>query len=182
MRDQSRLHQTLPLSLTNQRRTSADRSHSFVTLQRRSRCDASTVPFLSARPLTPPTFTSARHLVISPIQSTDLTPLLVRPRKIHQRPTLTALPTHHRSQPHLLGFHPILMQESMTFKSTSTSGTTSSKASSLFDLDENSNKSILVYKYRSGADGLECTTQGALCTELDKRELPNAHHQLVDTV
>lgn len=74
------------------------------------------------------------------------------------------------------------MQESMTFKSTSTSGTTSSKASSLFDLDENSNKSILVYKYRSGADGLECTTQGALCTELDKRELPNAHHQLVDTV
>lgn len=60
------------------------------------------------------------------------------------------------------------MQDSMTFKSTSTSGTTSSKASSLFDLDENSNKSILVYKYRSGAKGLECTTEGALCAELDK--------------
>jgi hypothetical protein len=60
------------------------------------------------------------------------------------------------------------MQESMTFKSISTSGTTSSKASSLFDLDENSNKSILVYKYRSGAKGLESTTERALCTELDK--------------
>ena len=59
----------------------------------------------------------------------------------------------------------------MTFKSTSTSGTTSSKASSLFDLDENSSKSILVYKYRSGAKGLESTTEGALCVELDKREL-----------
>jgi hypothetical protein len=58
----------------------------------------------------------------------------------------------------------------MTFKSISTSGTTSSKASSLFDLDENSNKSILVYKYRSGAKGLESTTERALCTELDKRE------------
>lgn len=60
------------------------------------------------------------------------------------------------------------MQESMTFKSSSTSGTASSKASSLFDLDENGTKSILVYKYRSGADGLESTTQGALCAELDK--------------
>ncbi|KAF3045012.1 hypothetical protein E8E12_003489 [Didymella heteroderae] len=56
----------------------------------------------------------------------------------------------------------------MTFKSTSTSGTTSSKASSLFDLDENSNKAILVYRYRSGASGLDTTTEAALCAELDQ--------------
>ncbi|KAH6643969.1 hypothetical protein C7974DRAFT_371141 [Boeremia exigua] len=61
----------------------------------------------------------------------------------------------------------------MTFQSTSTSGTTASKASSLFDLDEHSTKSILVYKYRSGAKGLESTTEGALCAELDKHpDLP----------
>ncbi|KAJ4383155.1 hypothetical protein N0V86_001197 [Didymella sp. IMI 355093] len=63
------------------------------------------------------------------------------------------------------------MQNSMTFqssKSTSTSGTTSSKASSLFDLDENSNKGILVYRYRSDANGLDTTTEAALCAELDK--------------
>jgi hypothetical protein len=62
------------------------------------------------------------------------------------------------------------MQESMTFKSMSTSDTASSKASSLFDLDEHGTKSILVYKYRSGAKGLDFTTEGALCAELDKRE------------
>ena len=62
------------------------------------------------------------------------------------------------------------MQESMTFKAMSTSDTASSKASSLFDLDEHGTKSILVYKYRSGANGLDCTTEGALCAELDKRE------------
>ena len=56
----------------------------------------------------------------------------------------------------------------MTFKSVSTSGTASSKASSLFDLDEHSNKSILVYKYRSGAKGLEVKSESALCDELDK--------------
>jgi hypothetical protein len=60
------------------------------------------------------------------------------------------------------------MQQSMTFKSTSTSATTSSKASSLFDLDENGGKPILVYRYRSGADGLDVTTEGALCADLDK--------------
>jgi hypothetical protein len=59
------------------------------------------------------------------------------------------------------------MQQSMTFKSTSTS---SSKASSLFDLDEHGGKPILVYRYRSGADGLDVTTEGALCADLDKGE------------
>lgn len=59
----------------------------------------------------------------------------------------------------------------MTFKSVSTSGTASSKASSLFDLDEHGNKSILVYKYRSGAKGLEVKTERALCEELDKGQL-----------
>jgi hypothetical protein len=62
------------------------------------------------------------------------------------------------------------MQQSMTFKSTSTSATTSSKASSLFDLDEHGGKSILVYRYRSGANGLDITTEGALCADLDKGE------------
>ncbi|KAI4635589.1 uncharacterized protein J4E87_000542 [Alternaria ethzedia] len=61
-----------------------------------------------------------------------------------------------------------MLQESMTFKSESTSGTTSSKASSLFDLDQNGEKSILVYKYRSGAKGLEVKTERDLCTELDQ--------------
>ncbi|KAH7075110.1 hypothetical protein FB567DRAFT_183695 [Paraphoma chrysanthemicola] len=58
--------------------------------------------------------------------------------------------------------------DSMTFKSTSTSGTASSKASSLFDLDEHGSKSILVYKYRSGAKGLETRTEHDLCAELDQ--------------
>ena len=56
----------------------------------------------------------------------------------------------------------------MTFKSVSTSGTVSSKASSLFDLDERGQKSILVYKYRSGAKGLEVKTERTLCQELDE--------------
>jgi hypothetical protein len=66
------------------------------------------------------------------------------------------------------------MQESMTFKSESTSGTASSKASSLFDLDEHGNKSILVYKYRSGAKGLEIKTEADLCAELDQGKFPTA--------
>lgn len=61
-----------------------------------------------------------------------------------------------------------MVETSMTFKSMSTSGTSSSKASSLFDLDENSQKSILVYKYRSGAKGLEVKTERELCEELDQ--------------
>ena len=60
----------------------------------------------------------------------------------------------------------------MTFKSVSTSGTASSKASSLFDLDEHGSKAILVYKYRSGAKCLEVKTESTLCAELDKGELP----------
>lgn len=67
------------------------------------------------------------------------------------------------------------MQDSMTFKSVSTSGTTSSKASSLFDLDEHGDKPILVYKYRSGAKGLEQRTERDLCDELDHGEY--LHHQ-----
>jgi hypothetical protein len=61
-----------------------------------------------------------------------------------------------------------MLNESMTFKSVSTSGTASSKASSLFDLDERGQKSILVYKYRSGAKGLEVKTERDLCQELDQ--------------
>ncbi|KAL6711676.1 hypothetical protein ACN47E_004610 [Coniothyrium glycines] len=60
-----------------------------------------------------------------------------------------------------------MLRESMTFKSMSTSGTASSKASSLFDLDERGTKHILVYKYRSGAKGLEVRTERDLCVELD---------------
>ncbi|KAF2821645.1 hypothetical protein CC86DRAFT_302335 [Ophiobolus disseminans] len=61
-----------------------------------------------------------------------------------------------------------MQADSMTFKSMSTSGTASSKASSLFDLDEHGNKAILVYKYRSGAKGLELKTEHDLCAELDQ--------------
>jgi hypothetical protein len=61
-----------------------------------------------------------------------------------------------------------MQDDSMTFKSMSTSGTASSKASSLFDLDENGSKAILVYKYRSGAKGLELKTEHDLCAELDQ--------------
>lgn len=56
----------------------------------------------------------------------------------------------------------------MTFKSISTSGTASSKASTLFDLDEHGSKPILVYRYRSGAKGLELRTEHDLCAELDQ--------------
>jgi len=60
------------------------------------------------------------------------------------------------------------MEESMTFKSVSSHGTSSSKASELFNLDADSKKSILVYKFRSGAKGLEVTTEGDLCAQLDQ--------------
>ncbi|KAF2876675.1 hypothetical protein BDV95DRAFT_625846 [Massariosphaeria phaeospora] len=55
----------------------------------------------------------------------------------------------------------------MTWKSTSTSGTSSSKASSLFNLDEEDTANILVYKYRSGSKSLEVSTQQELCKALD---------------
>ena len=64
-----------------------------------------------------------------------------------------------------------MLDTSMTFKSISTSGTASSKASSLFDLDDHGHKSILVYRYRSGAKGLEVKTERALCEELDQGAL-----------
>lgn len=70
----------------------------------------------------------------------------------------------------------------MTFKSVSTSGSESSKASSLFDLDENGKKSILVYKYRSGAKGLEFKTEGELCAELDNGKCCLAYIHLPNTV
>lgn len=65
-----------------------------------------------------------------------------------------------------------------TFKSVSTSGTSSSKASSLFDLNQTSRKSILVYRYRSGAKGLEITTECDLCAELDNGESTRVRHRL----
>lgn len=58
----------------------------------------------------------------------------------------------------------------MTWKSTSTSGTGSSKASrasTLFGLDEEDKSSILVYRYRSGCKALDVSTQQDLCRELD---------------
>jgi hypothetical protein len=64
-----------------------------------------------------------------------------------------------------------MLNDSMTFKSMSTSGTADSKASTLFDLDENSDKEILVYKYRSGAKGLEMTSERDLVVELDRGTL-----------
>jgi hypothetical protein len=75
-----------------------------------------------------------------------------------------------------------MQADSMTFKSMSTSGTASSKASSLFDLDEHGNKPILVYRYRSGAKGLEVKTEHDLCAELDsgmslpKHRIPSHPH------
>lgn len=72
-----------------------------------------------------------------------------------------------QSQPHLSSVTSRMQDDTMTWKSASTSGTASSKASSLFDLDEHGSKSILVYKYRSGAKGLEVKTEHELCSELD---------------
>jgi hypothetical protein len=54
-----------------------------------------------------------------------------------------------------------------TWKSDSTTGTTSSKASSLFGLDEEDKSNILVYKYRSGSKSLEVSSQHDLCKALD---------------
>ncbi|KAH7119028.1 hypothetical protein B0J11DRAFT_82774 [Dendryphion nanum] len=55
----------------------------------------------------------------------------------------------------------------MTWKSASTSGTASSRASSLFNLDEDDKSNILVYKYRSGCKALEVSSQHDLCKSLD---------------
>jgi len=55
----------------------------------------------------------------------------------------------------------------------STSGSHSSKASSLFGLDEDDKRDILVYKYRSGSRCLEVSSQHDLCKALDSDlELP----------
>lgn len=55
----------------------------------------------------------------------------------------------------------------MTWKSASTSGSNSSRASSLFGLDEDDKSNILVYKYRSGSKSLEVMNQHDLCKALD---------------
>ncbi|KAF2478101.1 uncharacterized protein BDR25DRAFT_250667 [Lindgomyces ingoldianus] len=55
----------------------------------------------------------------------------------------------------------------MTWKSTSTTGTSSSKSSDLFGLDENDTSNILVYKYRSGCKSLQVSSQHDLCQTLD---------------
>jgi hypothetical protein len=67
-----------------------------------------------------------------------------------------------------LTFLPPVDCKRTTIKSMSTSGTSSSKAGSHFGLDENGSKPILVYKYRSGAKGLEVKTERDLCEELDQ--------------
>ena len=54
-----------------------------------------------------------------------------------------------------------------TWNSTSTS---SSKASSLFSLDEDDTSRILVYKYRSGCKSLDVSSQHDLCKTLDSGE------------
>ncbi|CAI6335103.1 unnamed protein product [Periconia digitata] len=56
----------------------------------------------------------------------------------------------------------------MTWKSTSTSGSSASRASSLFGLDEEDKANILVYRYRSGSKSLEVTSQHDLCKTLDQ--------------
>lgn len=59
----------------------------------------------------------------------------------------------------------------MTWKSDSTGATqssSSSKASSLFGLDEEDTANILVYKYRSGCKSLQVTSQRDLCKTLDE--------------
>jgi hypothetical protein len=55
----------------------------------------------------------------------------------------------------------------MTWKSTSTTGTGSSTASSMFGLNEEDKSNILVYRYRSGSKALEVTSQHDLCKQLD---------------
>lgn len=72
-------------------------------------------------------------------------------------------------QPHLpsLAIAATTLSNMATWNSASTSGTTSSKASSLFGLDEDDKKDILVYKYRSGSKSLEVSSQHDLCKALD---------------
>lgn len=60
------------------------------------------------------------------------------------------------------------MPDMATWKSTSTGASSqTSKASTLFGLDEDDNSNILVYRYRSGCKALEVSTQRDLCRELD---------------
>ncbi|KAF2687881.1 hypothetical protein K458DRAFT_485059 [Lentithecium fluviatile CBS 122367] len=60
-----------------------------------------------------------------------------------------------------------------TWNSKSTSDSNSSKASTLFGLDEDDRSNILVYRYRSGCKALEVSSQHDLCKELDSEsDLP----------
>jgi hypothetical protein len=54
-----------------------------------------------------------------------------------------------------------------TWNSKSTTDSTSSKASTLFGLDEDDRNNILVYRYRQGKKALEVSSQHSLCKELD---------------
>ena len=109
---------------------------------------------------------------------------------LHRRPSLYKAPTTKArgSQtleildppPHALSIHSLSLvalaqlQDSTasmpTWKSGST-GSTRSKASTLFGLEEEDGASILVYRYRSGCKALEVSTQRDLCRELDNGEL-----------
>jgi hypothetical protein len=64
------------------------------------------------------------------------------------------------------------MSDMATWKSSSTGGSSqTSKASTLFGLDEEDKADILVYRYRSGCKALELSTQRDLCRELDAGKL-----------
>jgi len=60
----------------------------------------------------------------------------------------------------------------MTWQSTSTNTTSSTKSSELFGLNEDDKTNILVYKYRSGSKNLEVTSQHNLCKALDAGTFP----------
>jgi hypothetical protein len=66
------------------------------------------------------------------------------------------------------------MNMANTWNSTST---TSSKASSLFSLDEDDTSHILVYKYRSGCKSLDVSSQHDLCKALDSGKLAPLSHR-----
>jgi hypothetical protein len=94
--------------------------------------------------------------------------------RTHSRPS-TDSPTQPPSQPQqrssLVHTH-TQMSDMATWKSSSTGGSSqTSKASTLFGLDEEDKANILVYRYRSGCKALEVSTQRDLCRELDAGKL-----------
>ncbi|KAL5376440.1 hypothetical protein PMIN06_006882 [Paraphaeosphaeria minitans] len=82
------------------------------------------------------------------------------------------------------------MPDMATWKSNSTGGSSqTSKASTLFGLDEEDKTNILVYRYRSGCKALEVSTQHDLCRDLDndpqlpllrvtKKDIPRGNSRL----